>query len=528
MARRTPVFWLAASFVVVFLALDAILCNQPRLLSAGINYLFQIPAPLLALAACVWRASRVTGRARRLWWLLTVGLALWSTGMLLAIWEERFEHVPFEIASLSDFAYFFYGVPLLFALSTPVQGERLTLFAWLDGVQAIFAGYLTYVTIFATSPLFDSAVHPISATLLAFTYNVENVMLALSCVIRLMTSPKGEEHRFFRILCVFLTTYAVGVEIYNQSAIADNGATAWSAVADAPFLILALLVLFLPEEQPDKARAPLRKARSALFIDNGSPIFFTLALLALGMVTLRHHFLTGVIAVGVGLTAYGIRTTVLQIRYLNAQQELRSARDRLEEISLQDGLTGIANRRRFDQTLESEWHRAMRTHSSLSLLLIDLDYFKNLNDSYGHRYGDRCLIEVAAALRTAASRSGDLVARYGGEEFAAILPATTLEAARAIAIRMQEAVHALRITNPTHIGEYLSVSIGICTCDAPEADSPEMLIEAADRALYQAKQDGRNRVELAPMPQPVRRASLRLQGERESFPVQEPQRGESS
>jgi diguanylate cyclase (GGDEF)-like protein len=264
-------------------------------------------------------------------------------------------------------------------------------------------------------------------------------------------------------------------------------------------VILATLILLLPAARTEEIPAAQRTGLLVLFIDNASPILFTLALLAMGMIVLRSYFFTGVSAIGVGLLVYGIRTTILQIRYIQAQRELQAARDRLEELTLLDGLTGIANRRRFDQTLESEWHRAMRTLHPLSLMLIDLDHFKNMNDTHGHPYGDRCLIEVAGALRIVVARSGDLMARYGGEEFAAILPATSRADAEAIAIKMQEAVAALNIRNETEAGQFLTISIGIATYIFPGAGSPAQLVEASDRALYKAKQSGRNRIELAPI-----------------------------
>ena len=323
-------------------------------------------------------------------------------------------------------------------------------------------------------------------------------MLAVGSAIRLLASPReGEEHHFYRTLCMFLVVYLAGAGIYNQIQVETNGVSSWNILSDFPFLLLAALIMLLPPTTKVENRGAVRRSPLVLFIDNVSPIFFTIALLAMGMVVLRNFFGTGIAAICVGLIAYGIRTTTLQIRYIHAQQALQAARDRLEEISLQDSLTGIANRRRFDQTLESEWHRARRTRHPLSLMIIDLDYFKNLNDTHGHPCGDRCLIDVAGALRAVAARSGDLVARYGGEEFAAILPATSRSDAEAIAVRMQEAVAALRLPNETEIGRFLSISVGISSYSYPEAGSPAQLLEAADRALYKAKQYGRNRIELA-------------------------------
>ncbi|MFC5864614.1 diguanylate cyclase [Acidicapsa dinghuensis] len=482
-----------------FLILDGWCSRLSWVYSAETGYLFQIAAPITALAAVIWHARTITSRARGLWILLATALVLYSMAVPMLAWDEKVERLAFGAPSLANFALFFYGVPILFALSTPVEGEKLPLFSWLDAGQAFFAGYLTYVVIFASSPFFDTGIQPISKHLLDFTYNVENLALVAGCAVRLLASPKGEEHGFFRTLLLYLAAYSASIAFYNHSMLAAMGRSPWRFLVDASFLLLALLIFALPEPQPAVLRKDATRSRLAIFFDHGSPIFFTIALTALGFVTLEHHFYTGVLAIGAGLAAYGIRTTVLQMRYMHIQQELRTAHDRLEELSLQDSLTGIANRRRFDQTLDSEWHRAMRVHSPLSLLLIDLDFFKNMNDTYGHRHGDRCLTRVAAALQSVASRSGDLIARYGGEEFAAILPVTHMDAARAIALRMKAAIEGLKITNPSEIGNYLSISIGICSCEAPVCGSPEALIESADRALYRAKQYGRNRVEFEAM-----------------------------
>ena len=201
--------------------------------------------------------------------------------------------------------------------------------------------------------------------------------------------------------------------------------------------------------------------------------------------------------------SYCIRTTVLQTRYLETQYELKEARDRLEAISLEDGLTGIANRRCFNQRLELEWHRAARSRQPVALLIADLDLFKELNDTQGHPAGDRCLVQVAGVLHGLATRSADLVARYGGEEFAAILPGAGEEEALAMAERMRAAVSTLRIANATPLGPYMTVSIGVALCIPTNEGTSDSLVAAADRALYRAKALGRNRVELDAMAMPA-------------------------
>jgi diguanylate cyclase (GGDEF)-like protein len=180
---------------------------------------------------------------------------------------------------------------------------------------------------------------------------------------------------------------------------------------------------------------------------------------------------------------------------IRSQEALRKALGRLENLSLTDALTGVANRRCFDQTLEREWNRAKRAGEQLSLLMIDLDYFKNLNDRYGHVYGDECLVTVARALSAALPREADTLARYGGEEFCAILPDTDRAGAQTVADKMRSAVRRLGIRNETAIGTTATISIGITTFEPAGDASCLDLVRGSDRALYRAKSDGRDRVE---------------------------------
>jgi diguanylate cyclase (GGDEF)-like protein len=482
-----------------FVCLHAIAMIVFRAHAAAATYPFLILAPCVAVFASCRRTGVTSSRAQLPWILFSAGLLLWTTGMLLSAWEELFQHISATIAFFSDFVFFLYGVPILLAISSPAEEQRIPLFVWLDGIQALLTAYLSYITLFAVVPFTTRTIHPISESLLALVYNIENLVLACVATLRMATQPRrGEERRFFRVLCSFLWTYAVCAGIYNYVSSMTPDHSLVDVLVDLPFLFLAIAAL-LPiaaheEAAPTEGRNPI-----TLFLDNASPIFYTLALLALGIAIVRSHFAIGVTAILVALAVYGIRTTTLQSRYMRSQQALQEARDRLEEMSLKDGLTNVANRRCFDQMMELEWNRATRMQTPLALLLIDIDYFKNLNDRHGHRYGDQCLVEVAAALQSILPRSGDLLARYGGEEFAAILPATTAPGAKAIADKMQESVRSLNIQNETSIGHFATVSIGIAVYEFPQAGSPAALVEASDRALYKAKQNGRNRVEDSPL-----------------------------
>lgn len=181
-----------------------------------------------------------------------------------------------------------------------------------------------------------------------------------------------------------------------------------------------------------------------------------------------------------------------------AQEALERANLALEKMALVDGLTQIANRRCFDDTLEKEWQRLKRTHQPLSLLLGDIDYFKKYNDHYGHQAGDDCLREVGTALAGSAMRPADLAARYGGEEFVLLLPEVAAEGALKVAERVLEAISALQIPHQdSEVRDTVSISIGAATLVPTEDQQPAALIAMADEALYRAKEQGRNRVLLA-------------------------------
>ena len=189
-----------------------------------------------------------------------------------------------------------------------------------------------------------------------------------------------------------------------------------------------------------------------------------------------------------------IRAAVTRMRVRN-HIRLKRYGDLLQHLAFVDGLTGIANRRRFDETIETELRRARRRGNEISLILIDIDHFKAYNDHFGHLGGDECLRNVARTLEGATNRPGDLIARYGGEEFGCILPETGIDGARIVAEAFREAIAALRLPHPASpTAGHLTLSLGVAALEADEGTSADSLIKAADKALYTAKQTGRNRV----------------------------------
>lgn len=173
----------------------------------------------------------------------------------------------------------------------------------------------------------------------------------------------------------------------------------------------------------------------------------------------------------------------------------KALEDELRAMAMKDGLTGLANRRAFDETLSTTWKGTVRAKSQMSLLLADVDDFKKFNDAHGHQVGDDCLRSVGVALQSAARHPSDVVARYGGEELAIILPETDARGAALVAERARKAVEDLCIPNGGLAQAATTVSIGVATAlarDGGSAEMPQALLSAADRALYMAKAAGRN------------------------------------
>lgn len=174
-------------------------------------------------------------------------------------------------------------------------------------------------------------------------------------------------------------------------------------------------------------------------------------------------------------------------------QALETSHEKLRLLSSLDGLTGLPNRRHFDETLKREWHRGIRNRKPLSIILVDIDYFKAFNDAYGHIAGDDCLRRVAEALAASLFRETDVVARYGGEEFTAILPDTDAKGAEIVGCRMREVISSLGICHVASPGgDHVTISLGISTLVPTGLKSPTSLVAAADKALYSAKEEGRN------------------------------------
>jgi diguanylate cyclase (GGDEF)-like protein len=195
-----------------------------------------------------------------------------------------------------------------------------------------------------------------------------------------------------------------------------------------------------------------------------------------------------------------VRSSIVKAR-VRIHLELKRYRDHLKTLSTIDGLTGIANRRKFDDSLAVEWRRARRNLSPLSLIMMDIDFFKSYNDHYGHLAGDECLRKLASEINAVCRRPADLFARYGGEEFVMLLPEIDSSGALSLAMKVQEKIKSIAIPHAySQVADHVTVSIGVSTIIPGDEQTESDLIKSSDNLLYAAKASGRNQIKTTQIP----------------------------
>ncbi|MGA1984389.1 MAG: diguanylate cyclase [Acidobacteriaceae bacterium] len=282
-------------------------------------------------------------------------------------------------------------------------------------------------------------------------------------------------------------------------------ADSWMALHVSPRFIDIYFVALLLETFASNLILPLRVQHAALVTAACIAIYLGVLFGILGYVPpLQSRNMDACLSI-LALVSFSVRwnnelrdrrTFLLTARDRVHTQQLAWANRQLKELSYTDSLTGIPNRRYFNEVLQRSWNAAVAAGDSLGVLMIDVDRFKRYNDTLGHGAGDKCLCRIARALQFSVRVEMDSVARWGGEEFVAILPKASLEDTARVGERVRQAVEELQIAHPTNPeGAFVTVSVGIVCCGHPSVTmAPDVLLRAADRALYLAKSQGRNRV----------------------------------
>jgi diguanylate cyclase (GGDEF)-like protein len=324
----------------------------------------------------------------------------------------------------------------------------------------------------------------------------------VSAVVRLATWSTLEERRRIRLLVngvwMFLPIYLVMT--YATSHWNLHAGTIFDLLWSVPFVYAGWQALHLPTSEESEI-VDKRLSHGRLLIESLCPFLIMGGILALAATITTQYPVIGISAIFLLLLIQCLHAGVVQLNYVKGQylllereNELKRANTALERLSMLDPLTSISNRRRFDEAFDEAWRRAMRRRTSVALLIIDVDFFKGINDVYGHAYGDECLVTVARVLDQQVGRPDDLLARYGGDEFVLLLPETDMRGATTVAQRIHDAILPLAVVNRVSPFEgRMTLSIGIGVGNAKPGMDAAALLNIADRALYEAKGQGRNR-----------------------------------
>jgi diguanylate cyclase (GGDEF)-like protein len=351
-------------------------------------------------------------------------MLLWAGGMALNMIDTVRGGDATETPQISLLLYVVYGVPLVFVLAR-ARRERWAI-SLIDALLAALLGVLFFL-----HTRFHANAGEAGMNSVRLLFDIQNACIAAFALLRWASMDLPDRRAFFRVLAIYALAYLLVAGYINHFAEYSPFGQYADLLIDLPFLVLAVLAPRAHESMPAVERSGLRHAVQA-----GGPMILPLLLLVVAALVVDHArdwALAGFVAAIMG---FGLRSMLLQIGLLERQAAL-------DALSRLDGLTGVANRRQFDAVLQTEWNRACRQGSALSLLLIDIDHFKWFNDRHGHPAGDRCLQQVAAVLQATAARGGDLVARYGGEEFAVVAPATHPDSARELGERLRAAIQAI-------------------------------------------------------------------------------------
>ncbi|MCU1000572.1 GGDEF domain-containing protein [Stenotrophomonas maltophilia] len=440
------------------------------------SYLMLITAPLLAALACVRRA-RDSHQAACKWRTLGAAVGLFSLALLALLYRNVAGLDPAQMTVPSLVLYVFYRIPLTYVAASPGGGNR-----YIRAVDLLIIGLLWLLYYGHTRAMahFNTALWTQCLNTMS---SVQNSLVFCFALIRFLAEDNADRRDFFRTLTIYALGYFLLAFYIStwQPQVPDGG---WGdLLISGLFVLLAVLAGSL--HRPPAVAVPRNLRR---IVDASAPLMLPLLLMMVALLVARlQPTLASVGFIG-ALLGYALRSVL-------TQAQIQRERDELALLARRDPLTGLGNRRNFDESLVSARGRARRQGMGLAVLMIDIDHFKRLNDTYGHPEGDRRLQAVAAILEGCLQRGDDLLARYGGEEFIAALPAPDAAHALDLGERLRAAVEAAALPAAE---AYVTISIGVAWQAAHEQADPRGLVDRADQALYRAKHAGRNCVQAAP------------------------------
>ena len=458
---------------VLFTAIAMTAVAGGALLRTSPNPVLALPltlaiASLLCVLCVLTRIFQLDAFERPAWYWIAFAAFVWAIGQLLVAANHRIADGLCIAASL----------PLLLAVSAAPAARQARSLGVFNLVQAILAAGL--ISLEAGNRTMEEAALAVVATAVFLRW--------------VAASTREDQHRT-GLLAVFLLIYGpITAFLHPQPA------SFFNIVRLLPLLLFGLLVLLTPVVRPEE-RQETTPPRIKLFMQGLSPAVFPCFVFVLAVLAMRQHFAAAAIAMLASLAVQGASFATVQTNmyvareeFRHQQERLKSANASLEQLTSIDFLTNLPNRRTLTEALETEHRRAIRQQEWISILMIDIDHFQAVNQVHGQAYGDMCLIKMAEALSAEMRRAADMAARYGGGEFAVLLPGTDLRGAYIVAENLQRAVAQLSIHNDASpFQQRLTISIGVASVHPGPGQSMSVLLEAADKALRAAKQQGRNR-----------------------------------
>ncbi|GLQ98769.1 GGDEF domain-containing protein [Dyella mobilis] len=443
----------------------------------------------LGIAALVWRARRTPAPTALRWWLVVAAMAFVNVAnniyLLLLMGVGQNNPAP----GAPMFCYALYGIAMILAITMTFRERTLTLTGAIDALMAMVMAWLFFVRIFSWVSA-SGTDNLQNVHYMIVTMDVLSLFLTLCAFTRLAGAGDVELKHFYFAVAFYCATSTLVAAIRNRLILHSQTLYLELLVLIAP-LLLGVLCLRPPSSW---IRRYQPRPRMVDLAESISPFFLGLGLTALSISLWTTRPALAALGVAVAIVGYGIRNVITQSQQMAAERKLLGLRDELEDLVVTDPLTGVANRRGFDRQLANLWAAASSGASSLSILMIDIDYFKRFNDDYGHAMGDHSLRLVAGNLSEwLHAHQGGVLARYGGEEFAVLLPGTSHGDAMAAAESLRGGVEGLRVDSAQGFLS-VTISIGVACSSQTPTENAKALLALADKALLEAKARGRNKV----------------------------------
>ncbi|MDE1156323.1 MAG: GGDEF domain-containing protein [Acidobacteriaceae bacterium] len=497
--RRKHTLTLSAAILVIALHLSLSLSFRMSLWITPLSWLL---LDFLALIATVQESLTAPSSIANRWQLFALSFVFAIGSLICILFDEATSFAWHNgTSSLNNLLRACRWLPLLLAICTTEELDQREN-RILDLIQICLLAFLCTV-LFTPFILNSASTIPVSYQgLLINTYAyTQSVTLTLIALLAIFTSQQPTTRFFYAALSNFL---CVGVPLQIWYNLLCNNT--WQVPPSSPLSVpvdLGPLVYLAALQWMHPLRSAPPRHRSLILLRLGAPSFLTVfgLLASMSVALIGKHPWLGLVTALLSIMLYSLRSAFGQLRLLLARWDLEAANKSLEALSLRDPLTGLYNRRWFADAYPHEWKVAQRSRVPLSILLLDIDYFKLFNDNLGHDRGDACLQAVSELCLQQLHRSTDSLVRYGGEEFLAILPDTPEEGAIQVAQRIIAALNRLQHPHPGSPFGRVTLSIGTATLRQHDFNqSAQSLIKMADEALYAAKRKGRNCLQSAVKP----------------------------